>query len=315
MVWMTWRQHRIELIAAVTLFVLVSAGLLISGLSMHAAYRTEGIEGCLADTQRGACGQIITSFRDRYVGWGDTLTLLNLLPALAGVFIGAPLLSRELEHGTWKLVFVQSVTRIRWLTVKIALVGGAVILIASAFAAMLTWWRQPLDAVGGRIDPAAFNFEGLSLAAAALFGFAVGTFIGVVLRRMIAAMAVTLLVYFAIRTPVEQLLRPRYQDPLVRTFDINSPPVDNKDWILGQGWMDSAGRTLSTSEQLAILRGIREESADFDQHMLDNGYRPFIEYQPNGRFWTFQYIEAGLFVALAALFIAAAVLLIRRRTS
>jgi hypothetical protein len=317
MLWLTWRQHRVELLGTTALLAVIAAALLFSGVSMHDAYHTDGVAGCLSrsGSSQGPCAEIINSFRDRYVSWGDLLTLFNLLPALAGVFIGAPLLARELEHGTWKLAFTQSVTRTRWLATKIAAVGLAIAVFAFGFAAVFTWWRSPLDAIGGRIDPAAFNFEGPSLAAAALFAFAVGTLAGVLFRRTVAAMAVTLLAYFAVRTPVELYVRPRYQTPLLRVIDINGQARTTTDWVLGEGWMDGTGHHLSVAERLAILRQIPNSGTDFNRYMLDHGMRPFIQYQPNARFWTFQLIEAGLFIALAALFVTLAVLLVRRRTT
>ena len=43
------------------------------------------------------------------------------------------------------------------------------------------------------------------------------------------------------------------------------------------------------------------------------GYRSFTTYQPGYRFWTFQFIETGIFVTLAAALIAGAFFLLRRR--
>ena len=50
----------------------------------------------------------------------DTLTGsgLILLAAVIGVFWGAPLVARELEQGTQRLVWTQSVTRRRWFSTK-----------------------------------------------------------------------------------------------------------------------------------------------------------------------------------------------------
>ena len=45
----------------------------------------------------------------------DTIFYGNLLPLAVGVFWGAPLLAREVEQGTIRLVFTQSVSRRRWL--------------------------------------------------------------------------------------------------------------------------------------------------------------------------------------------------------
>jgi hypothetical protein len=43
------------------------------------------------------------------------------------------------------------------------------------------------------------------------------------------------------------------------------------------------------------------------------GYRSFTTYQPGYRFWPFQFIETGIFVALAAVLIAATFFVVRRR--
>jgi len=43
------------------------------------------------------------------------------------------------------------------------------------------------------------------------------------------------------------------------------------------------------------------------------GYRSFVTYQPGYRFWPFQLIETGIFVALAAALIAGTFFLVRRR--
>jgi hypothetical protein len=43
------------------------------------------------------------------------------------------------------------------------------------------------------------------------------------------------------------------------------------------------------------------------------GYRSFSTYQPGYRFWPFQFIETGIFLALAAALIAVTFLIVRRR--
>ena len=41
------------------------------------------------------------------------------MPALIGAFWGAPLITREFEAGTFRLAWNQSVTRARWLAIKL----------------------------------------------------------------------------------------------------------------------------------------------------------------------------------------------------
>jgi hypothetical protein len=320
MLWVTWRQHRAELAGTILVTAAIAAVLFSSGRSMHTAYQVDGVAACVTNSDgQNVCDQIISGFADRYLAWGDLLTWLNLLPALAGVFIGAPLLARELEHGTWQFAFTQTVTRTRWLCVKLAVVGLAVAAFGAALTAVFSWWRAPLDAIEGRIGPSAFNFEGLSLTTAAVFAFAAGTVAGALLRRTVAAMAVSLLVYFVVRTPIELYARPRYRAPLLRILDMNAsaekPQQTTTDWVLGQGWIDATGHKLAGSERAAILRQIRSGSGSVEQYMTGHGLHHYIQYQPTGRFWTLQIIEAAIFLGLAAMFIAAAIWLVRRRTT
>src|SRR6266511_2363899 len=100
--WLTWRQHRAEILGGLVLLAAVGA--------------------CVAED----CDTLLQQFAGRYVGLGDQLTLLTVLPVLAGVFIGAPLLGRELEYGTWRLAWAQGVTRTQWLAVKLALLTAVV---------------------------------------------------------------------------------------------------------------------------------------------------------------------------------------------
>jgi hypothetical protein len=68
---------------------------------------------------------------------------------LAGLFWGAPLIAREVEHGTHRLVWTQGVSRLRWALVKFGLVGAGVVVAAACYALLVTWWRAPLDQAAG----------------------------------------------------------------------------------------------------------------------------------------------------------------------
>ena len=57
-----------------------------------------------------------------------------------------------------------------------------IVVLAVAFAALITWFRQPLDAMYGRNGLDGFDVEGLVPMASGLFAFALGTAAGAVLR-------------------------------------------------------------------------------------------------------------------------------------
>ncbi|RSM42925.1 hypothetical protein DMB66_54040 [Actinoplanes sp. ATCC 53533] len=327
MLWLTWRQHRAELLVATALLALAALPLIITGVAMHEEYRAGGIAACVADpAARGGCAPLIDQFVSRYDQWGNRLLWGAFLPVLAGVFVGAPLLAREFEHGTWRLAFSQSVSRTRWLMTKLALVGTTVTVFAVAFAALFTWWRAPLAEIGGRMRATAFIIAIPSLTAAALFAFAVGVFAGALLRRTIVAMAATLTTFLAVRLPLEEYARPHYRAPLVRITDpqLETGPgrLPGTDWIVHNGWVDRTGHLLSDGEEAAIIRQVYGGSdtlynsdARVESFMIDHGLRHYTEYHPDSSFWVFQAIESASFLALAAASLAAAIWMVRRRTT
>jgi hypothetical protein len=323
MLWLTWRQHRAEVLGGLVLLAALAVVLLVTGLPMHAAYTDQGVAACVTGGGRAAgCDLLLEQFSRRYVGLGDLVTLLTVLPALAGVFIGAPLLGRELEHGTWRLAWAQGVTRTRWLAVKLALLTAAVTVLAVVFTAVFTWWRGPLDGIQGRFDGAAYNFEGAVPTAWALFAFTLGTLAGILARRTIPAMALTFFGYWVVWLPLVLVGRPRFLAPLVRTFDPDAAKATagpgalgaGRDWILDSGLIDRAGHRLTLAQESAVLRAARDADVGVGAYLQQQGIRSLEVYQPGDRFWTFQLIEAGLLVALAAALLATAVWLVHRRT-
>jgi|SRR5215211_3005524 len=320
--WLTWRQHRAEILGGVVVLAALGAVLVVTGLPMHAAYTDQGAAACVAGAGPAEdCDTLLQQFAGRYVGLGDQLSLLTVLPALAGVFIGAPLLGRELEHGTWRLAWAQGVTRTHWLAVKLALLTAAVTVLTVGFTALMTWWRGPLDGIQGRFDGAAYNFEGVVPTASAVFAFALGTLAGTLARRTIPAMALTFFGYWIGWIPLILVARPCFLAPLERTFDpgsatatTNSGLGAGQDWILDSGLIDRAGHRLTLTQETAMLAAARDADISKTAYLHQHGIRSLEVYQPGDRFWTFQLIEAGLLLALAAVLLATAVWLVHRRT-
>jgi hypothetical protein len=320
--WLTWRQHRAELLGGVVVLAALGAVLVVTGLPMHAAYTDQGAAACVAGAGPAEdCDTLLQQFAGRYVGLGDQLSLLTVLPALAGVFIGAPLLGRELEHGTWRLAWAQGVTRTHWLAVKLALLTAAVTVLTVGFTALMTWWRGPLDGIQGRFDGAAYSFEGVVPTASAVFAFALGTLAGTLARRTIPAMALTFFGYWIVWIPLVLVARPRFLAPLERTFDPDSATANTnsglgagQDWILDSGLIDRAGHRLTLTQETAMLAAARDADISKTAYLHQHGIRSLEVYQPGDRFWTFQLIEAGLLLALAAVLLATAVWLVHRRT-
>ena len=120
MAWVTWRQHRSQLVAGLALLVGLAATALATHLPIHAAYHRDAVAGCLPPSARAGCDLIVRHFESEFGGWAAAARGLAVLPALVGLFVGAPLLARELEHGTHRFAWTQAVTRRRWLLSKTA---------------------------------------------------------------------------------------------------------------------------------------------------------------------------------------------------
>jgi len=348
MIWLVWRQHRKQALVALLGLAALAAFMVPTGMQMHGAFERAGLDDCLraaagvefvrvgpnpeqASDQARRCHELAERFAGRYGRLGTVGILLWFLPLFAGLFWGAPLVAREVEHGTHRLVWTQGVSRRRWALVKFGLVGAGMVLAAACYALLVTWWRAPLDlATGQRFLWPLFDLEGLVPVGYALFAVALGVFAGVLTRRTLPAMAITLVGFLAIRLPVGLLARPRFLAPLERTFPVAGTTAPNQlsgDWILGAGIHDAqgtlrsggtSGATFGDSAQAVCGTPPGTPPDPLLQQCLAN-YGPGSYNQelihPAERFWLFQGIETALFVALAVLLLLAAVHWVRRRIS
>ncbi len=310
MIWLTWRQMRAEYVGFAIVLALLAAALVGTGIEMRGF---EGGLACLSVTAAPSCG-----------GQGDFVrafgTLFNLsawldvIPLLLGIFIGAPLVAREIERGTHRLVWTQSVTRQRWIVVKITGIVAIAALAGGVIAVLMTWWRQPWDLIQSSFDAAGFDFEGLMPFAYSLFALSLGVLAGTLIRRTIPAMAITLAGFLAVRLPIEYLLRPHFMTPITQLNTGNAAPPGA--WILDSGLVDRHGNQVFESQAFqlcgpSLVQGAKEAGTCLARF----GIHSSVVYQPADRFWLFQLMEAGIYTALSVLFLSVAVVWIRRRMS
>ena len=272
-------------------------------------------------------------------GLGNFLSngvILQVMPVLIGAFVGAPLLAREMETGTFRYTWTQGFGRWRWTLAKLVALGLAVTVAAELFSLVLGWYFQPYFNTGnyalgiyelspfysGLFDLGRVTFAGWTLAA-----FAIGALAGMLIRRVVPAIAATLAVYAGLAFAVGSFLREHYLTPLVTT-SLNLPASA---WILSQ-WWTKGGVTVSQAAMVQVMDPIfarnipavpRDDVHPFKQQALattiqylsQHGYTYWTRYQPGSRFWPFQWIEGGWLLALSLLCIAATVWLVRRRAA
>ena len=84
----------------------------------------------------------------------------------------------DLDNGTYRLYWTQSITRRRWIATKLTLGVAASVAVAVCLIALTTWSRAPLDHLNGRMSTDAYDSEGIVPVAYALFVLGVAVAIG-----------------------------------------------------------------------------------------------------------------------------------------
>ncbi len=324
MTWLVWRQHRAQFYVGAALLAALAVLLLITGLQMASQYQS-ALAACTANHN---CADLASTLflGSHAVGFLVIMTLGA--PALVGLFWGAPLVAAELETGTHQFAWMQSVTRKHWLAVKAGWMLLAATVWGGVISALVTWWSGPDNALQlDQFKPGRFDIMGIVPVAYALFAMALGICAGALLRRTLPALAVTLAGFIAVRATVTLWLRPHYMSAITVTHSVLSgyTPAGSY-WQVAQGVLGPHGQLVPAPNGAAVYNipfgylpascaSVSRGAADVSPSCRDAlaSFRAFLTYQPAGRYWAFQGIEAGIFVLIAAiLIIVAAVVLLRR---
>jgi hypothetical protein len=211
--------------------------LLIEGLPIRGAYAA--VTAC-HPASSSVCQNLANNFNTgSYVFQaGIVAALLQVTAALIGAFAGAPVLARELETGTFRYAWTQGFGRWRWAAAKLALL--AVAAVAVAFSLMFSWYYQPFFASGDQtpLGSTVFDLRGIAFAAWTLAAFTIGAVAGVLIRRVVPAMAATMVAWAGLAFVTGTYVRQHYEAPLVTA----NPNVPGSAWVISQWWQ--AGRPV-----------------------------------------------------------------------
>ena len=215
MLWVTWRQHRGLLITVAAVFCAAVAGMLGAGLRIHHDYAL--LSAC-RPAASPACQGLANFFNSTDWHQGQYVHVaVQAAPVLVAMFAGPPVVARELETRTYRYAWTQGIGRVRWTVAKLALLGSAAHDrgVRDQPAADLVLRAVPATQKLTVLTPTVFDTSGVSYAAWTLTAFCLGAFLGALLRRTLAAMAVTLGVYVGLAALTWFYLRDHYP---VRTF-------------------------------------------------------------------------------------------------
>jgi hypothetical protein len=330
MVWLTWRQFRWQAVAAAALLAVVAIVLGVTGPRLVTRYDQIGLPGCHTACAALA-GKLINELEFTTYGklFYAGLVVMYLVPALIGIFWGAPLISREFETGTFRLAWNQSITRTGWTLGKLSLIGLASVATAGLLSLAITWWASPIDHALSydqsgsrflRLSPLVFAARGVAPLGYAAFAFALGVTAGVLIRRTVPAMAVTLVVFAAVQILMATLVQPHLIPPVHATAPFNANTANEVvmtssgngpitmilkgnfsrpgAWILSNQTITPSGRVFDGPPGRACTANVPQQ--DCSNWLNSLHLRQLISYQPASRFWPLQWTETAIYLVLAA---------------
>ena len=333
-----WLQSRTQTFVVAGLLAALAIATGVTGVHLSHLYH-ELVAPCTANSD---CSLQIDAFSSHYSFLqGALMFLLRIAPALVGIFWGGPLIARELETGTFRLAWTQSISRRRWVLTKLVFVGGVAVVVAGVLALTITWWYRALDSVNDSmwgvydardIVPIGYTFLAVMLGALA----------GAVIRRTVPAMAASLGVFVFARIAIQQWVRPHLLAPLHQTMSLgnsgfgfmarNGGPPDlvvkaggpTGSWVLNSQLVDHSGHVTTYAERAAFVSHYCPRLVGPPPHLKSLGHpvpvptglinafqtcreqagRTFhvlVTYQPASHYWPFQWLELGIYVVLGLL--------------
>ncbi|MCH6162670.1 ABC transporter [Streptomyces marispadix] len=231
--WLVWRQHRAAFWTAIAATGATVAWFAYQRTNMLAFLDRVGWpHPASSDWESGF--QIYNS------RLSDTASALGLLlPVLAGVLLGAPLIAADLEQGTGRLVNSQAVSRGRWIATKLGMAVLVVAVCSTALSAAFGWWLGPAREADKILYWVAGGVTGPVPVALTLLTLVGGVAIGMILRRTLLSMVVAF------------------------GFSVTVPAI----WALN--WLKFGDtRTATTSDGVRDLPRLPDAAYDLDRYYL-----------------------------------------------
>lgn len=341
--WFAWRQHRKQFLIMAILVVLYAALVIPTGLHFWHTYQ-QTLANCAKNPATPSCSDIgsnlFQSSIDQLLFRMIPLATV-LMPVLFGMFWGAPFMAKEYADGTNNLAWTQSVSRRKWLSIKMLWIYGATIILMGAFAALCTWWSNTPNTLndnrfGGNLF---FDSQGIVPIAYGIFAVAYGILFGAWFRKLMIAVGLTLGLFIVVAMIViPNFARTHYMTPVTVTSQMGPDAIDAKvptdAWVTSRDILDKNGHRFNSFDLTDMppqcQQIIQQSQVSGDHHAVrikaavggadpidaclnQAGYHQVATYQPSYRYWDFQRIEAGIYVALSAIAVGATYWVVLKR--
>ncbi len=288
--WMVWRQHCKQFIytgACIVIFVAIVGAM---GVQTAHAYHASLHE------------------REPFFILSMSMRILPLvsiiIPLLFGMFWGAPLIAKEYETGTNKLVWTQSTTRRQWLSAKLAWTIGIAGLYGAVLSLVIGWSLRTENAIMfDRFEWVHFDVQGLMPIVYSMFAVALGAMIGAWTRRVVLAIGLTIAIFVTLQCAIGLFVRRDYMPAYATTTTaLNQYPKNGgENTILNShttGPEQPAGQTDLWS--IGWKYADQPESCPAGGTICTTLGTSTVIWQPANRYWPFQFIEAGIYIVLTA---------------
>jgi hypothetical protein len=209
--------------------------------------------------------------------------------------------------------------------------------VTEGFSLLQAWWAAPIRRAtglggsvsvfsGGPFSPLVFATGGIAPLGYAAFGFALGVTAGLLIRRAVPAMGLTLAIFAAVQFVMPLWVRPHLlpADQTIAaiastnatfsdfsgssTLSAGAVPGQPGAWILSSGPVNAAGQPVSTLPAACTQTaqspspapgGTTASLGDGQRCLAGHGIREAVSYQPAGHYWPLQLTETGIFLVLA----------------
>jgi hypothetical protein len=339
-----WIQHRFSVLVMIGIFGLIAAFMLVTGASIHGDYAKYLSNKCSYFGHNPVNGAECSNLSASLLHSLDLFTIVEIIThvvaVLIAMFIGAPLVSREFESGSYQFAWTQGTPRSSWLTMKLLFLGTMVVVLAIPLGLIASWYAQPFNAIGfvSHWQPGQFDVTAVTLSAICLTGLLSGVLIGALLKKVVGAIATAGLMVGALVIAIFA-----YLDRAIFSIHTSASTWYPSDGNIGAvnrfapvgigpkgswgGWLsniwyeglngvhlsaEASGRVL---DQLlsSNLKTTQVESPHYELTWLANHHYSFwISYQPANRFWIAQGVQAIIILALGFILYRVAMTVIRR---
>jgi len=335
-------QHRAALITIFVAFVVLVIAIVIGRDAVSASYASYFAAGCTLahPINLGVCANTANQFAD-IPSFTPLVIALRLFPLVIGAFVGAPLVAREMESGTYRFAWTQGVGRIRLLIVTLAMLALVVTSVAVALGFLLGgWYIHPYAviniAVGSHWQSGLFTTTWWMTPVWTLFSLVLGTLVGAVVKRTVAAIAATAVIVGGILLAVGMylsrifgigavassriFLSGMWSGPINLSAPQGQGPAGSwlvRAWYTGPGGhvlgLKAANRVSVHVNSLFESKGGANDPHAPTRWLALHHYTYWVAYQPADHFWILQGVVGLVVLALTALCCLAALRCIRGR--